>query len=71
MKKHNLTGLFLLCCLSLCFNPKTEKKLPTIYYNNDQNYKFDDDDERLKKNIEESLKKAQPIQEKLKKRSII
>lgn len=49
MKKLNLTTLLILCCLTQSCKPKTEKKLPLIHNNNNQNYKFDDD-EIIKRN---------------------
>ena len=48
MKKLNLTTLLILCRLTQSCKPKTEKKLPLIH-NNNQNYKFDDD-EIIKRN---------------------
>ncbi|MCI4442919.1 MAG: hypothetical protein JHC39_05370 [Lentimicrobium sp.] len=68
MKKLNLTKLLLLCCLTLSCNQKTEKKQPTIYYNN-QNYKFDDD-EILKKNTKDTQKITHSHKDNLKKVSV-
>jgi len=61
MKKLNLIKLLILCCLSLSCNPKTEKKQPTIY-NNNQNYKFDDDDEIIKKSTKASKDKKHHLE---------
>lgn len=61
MKKLNLTKLLILCCLTLSCNPKTEKKQPTIIYNNIQNYKFDDD-EIIKRNIKTSKDKKHKLE---------
>lgn len=62
MKTINLTKLLILCYLFLSCNPKTEKKQPTIY-NNNQNYKFDDD-EILKRNTKDAKKKPQSRKDK-------
>jgi len=60
MKKLNLTKLLILCCLSLSCNSKTEKKQPPVY-NNNQNYKFDDD-EIIKKSTKASKDKKHPLE---------
>lgn len=60
MKKLNLTTLLILCILTLSCNPKTEKKLPIIY-NNNQNYKFDDD-EIIKRNTKPSKDKKHNLE---------
>jgi hypothetical protein len=65
MKKLNLIRLLILCCISLSCNPKTEKKQPIIY-NNNQNYKLDDD-EILKKNTKDTKKTSNSHKDKLKK----
>jgi hypothetical protein len=56
MNQLNLTALLILCCLFFSCNPKTEKKQPTINYNN-QNYKLDDD-EILNRNTKDIKKKT-------------
>ena len=60
MKKLNLTRLLILCCLSLSCSPKAEKKQPPIY-NNNQNYKFDDD-EIIKRSTKASKVKKHNIE---------
>ncbi|WP_395051736.1 hypothetical protein [Flavobacterium sp.] len=60
MKKLNLTTLLIFCCLTLSCNPKTEKKQPIIY-NNNQNYKFDDD-EIIKRNTKTSKDKKHNLE---------
>jgi hypothetical protein len=54
--------------LSLSCNPKTENKQPPIY-NNNQNYKFDDD-EIIKRNSKDIKKKTPSHKDKSKKVSI-
>jgi hypothetical protein len=68
MNKLNLTKLLILCCLSLSCNPKTEKKQQPIY-NNNHNYKFDDD-ELIKRNTKDIKKKTPSHKDKSKKVSI-
>jgi hypothetical protein len=53
MRKLNLIQLLLLCFILSSCQPKIEKKEPIIY-NNNQNYKYDDD-ELTKKNSTDSI----------------
>lgn len=53
MRKLNLIQLLLLCCIQSSCQPKIEKKEPIIY-NNNQNYKYDDD-ELTKKRPNDSI----------------
>ena len=54
IKNLNLIGIFLLSCILLSCQPKIEKKEPIIYQNN-QNFKYDD--EPVKEKTNDSINK--------------
>jgi hypothetical protein len=56
MKKFNLTGILLASSILFSCQPKTEKKEPIIYQNN-QNFKYDDEPSK-EKTIDTINKKA-------------